>query len=213
MRLLDSLPMRAGRRLAGRFAGRAFSLAAYGLIAAVLGLASAWYMIEAGSRLMVERDGPWARWTAAGSPEADPYTQAHFGRAGWLPLVAATAVYFTANRDSAGEPLFSDCDYTVSGPAPAGRRWTLAAYDLNGGLLETGAGPSAIASDTALPQPGGGFNIALAQSTSPGNWLNTSGAARMQLVLTLYGMKQAAAVKSSSAKAQALFKIERTGCR
>jgi len=212
-RRLDSLPMRALRRLAARFAGRTIALAAYGSIAAAIGLVSAWYMTEAGTRLTVERDGPWARWTLAGSPDADPYTQAHFSRAGWLPLSAAAAVYFTASRDSTGEPLFSDCDYTVSGVAPAGRRWTLAAYDLNGGLLEAGAGASAIASDTALPQPGGGFSIALAQSASPGNWLNTSGAARMQLVLTVYGMKQALALKSSAAKAPALFRIERTGCR
>ena len=212
-RVLDSLPMRAGRRLAGKIIGRAFELTAYVTIAAFIGLASAAYMIEAGSRLTVVRDGPWQRWTMAGSADADPYTRAHFARAGWLPLDSTAAIYFSASRDGAGEPLYSDCDYTVSGHGPAARRWTLTAYDMNGMLLGQGVGPAAVASDTALPGPGATVAITVSQATSSGNWLNVTGSSRMQLQLTLFGAQQNAAVKTAAAQAQHLFSIERTGCR
>lgn len=213
LRLLDSLPMRALRRLIARALGRALEFAVYIAIAALIGLSSAWYMVEVGTRLTVERTGPWQRWTLAGSTDADPYTRAHFNRAGWLPLDTTAAVYFAASRDSAGEPLYSDCDYSVAGPLPVARRWTLVAYDMSGMLIEAGAGPPVVASEAMLPGPGGTVTITVSPLTSAGNWLSTAGSTRMQLLLTLFGVQQTAAVKSAAAPARDLFKIDRTGCR
>jgi len=205
--------MRAIRRLIAKFLGQILHLAAYGSIALAVGLASAWYMVEAGSRLTLDRDGPWKRWTQAGAPSADPYTRAHFARAGWLPLSGDAAAYLTTSRDSAGEPLYSDCVYTVSGSKPAARRWTLSAFDLNGALLDSGPGQSVASSDTALPGPGGTLAITISQSPSPGNWLNVTGSTRMQLLLTLYGIRQNTAVKSSTAKAAEPLRIDKESCR
>ena len=211
--LLDSLPMRAGRRLVARILGRVLGLAGYAAVALVFGFVSAWYMVGSGSRLTVESDGPWHRWILAGSADADPYTRAHFDRAGWLPLDANAAIYYTATRDGGGEPMYSDCEYTVSGPAPVARRWTVVAYDMNGQLLDPGAGLAAISSDTAVPGPGGSVSIHVAQMPSSGNWLSVSGATRMQLVMTLFGVRQALAVKGGSGQAPHLFSIQKTGCR
>jgi hypothetical protein len=211
--LLDSLPMRALRRLISRFLGTIMALSAYGAVALVIGLASAWYMIEAGSALTVVRDGPWKRWTLAGETGADPYTRAHFARAGWLPLSAKAALYYTASRDSTGEPLYSDCEYTLSGSFPGARRWTLAAYDIGGVLIDPGPGPPVVSSDTALPGPGGTLTISISQSASPGNWLAVSGAARMQLLLTLFGVRDTSAVRSRSGATPHAFRIEKAGCR
>ena len=211
--LFDTLPMRAGRRLIAGVLSRLIGFSAYGAIALTLGLTSAWYMIEAGSGLTLERDGPWKRWMLAGAAGADPYTRAHFARAGWLPLTADAASYFTASRDSMGEPLYSDCAYTVSGQLPVARRWTLVAYDMNGTLLDPGPGPVAIASETALPAPNGAVAVTISQSPSPGNWLNVTGATRIQLMLTVFGARQTVAVKSAAGKAPPLFAITRTGCR
>ena len=204
--------MRAARRFIARTVGRLFEFAAYIAIAAVIGLASAWYMVEAGTRLTVEKAGPWQRWTLAGSADADPYTRAHFSRFGWLPLDQAAAIYYTASRDSAGEPLYADCDYTVSGQLPVARRWTLVAYDLSGLLLDQPAGPAVVSSDSILPGPGGSVVIQVSPATSPGNWLSTAGTARMQLRLTEFGTRQTAAVISAKAKRD-LFRIDKAGCR
>ena len=213
-RVLDSLAMRAGRRLVMRIAGNIFEIAFYAAIAIGVGLASAWYMMDYGSRLTVERDGPWQRWTMAGAEGADPYTKAHFARAGWLPLSTAAAHYFLAGKDSSGEALYADCEYVLNGAAPAGRRWTLAAFDLQGRPVEPGLGRPVITSANALPGPEASLTVHLGQSTAPGNWLSLTGAARMQLLLTVYGRIDRA-VKAGAAEAsrRPLPNIVRTGCR
>ena len=212
LRMLDSLAMRAGRRVAARWFGRAFEVAVYCAIAAAIGLPSAWVMIESGSKLTRQTDGAWQRWTKAGAADADPYTLAHFAWAGWLPMNGAQARYFSASRDSAGEPLYADCDYTLSGQEPVARRWTLNAYDLQGQLLDQGAGPASLSSVTALPSPSGAINIKVSQATSPGNWLSVAGASRIQLVLAVYGRPKAA-VTTGPVRAEPLFRIDKGGCR
>ena len=69
------------------------------------GLGSAWYMIEAGSRLSTRTFGPWMTWTAAGRPDADPYTRAHTARNALLPLSSTLELTFRAKTDSSGRRL------------------------------------------------------------------------------------------------------------
>ena len=210
--LLDSLAMRAGRRLLARLLGNLFEIVLYALIAATIGFASAWYMMDAGSRLTVERDGPWQTWTRAGAPDADPYTKAHFVRAGWLALNSATARYYLAAKDSSGEAMFADCDYTVSGAAPAGRRWSLEAFDMQGRGIDPGPGRAVLTSATALFGPEGTLGIAISSTVAPGNWLSVTGSARIQLLLTVFGRTDQA-VKAAGATRSALPAIVKTGCR
>ena len=47
------------------------------VVALMLGIGSAWYMIERGSPLTTTKVGPWAGWISEGNPSADPYTEAH----------------------------------------------------------------------------------------------------------------------------------------
>ena len=205
--------MRASRRVAARWFGTIFEIAVYCAIAAAIGLPSAWYMIEGGSRLSRQTEGPWQRWTKAGASDADPYTIAHFAWAGWLPLSSAQARYYTASRDSAGEPLYADCDYTLNGKEPSARRWSLNAYDLQGALFEQGAGPASVSSATALPGPGGTISIKISQAAAAGNWLSVAGASRMQLMLTVFGHGKSASVTTGQAPAEPLFRIEKGACR
>jgi hypothetical protein len=216
-RTLDSLPVRAARRFMLRVVGNFAELVVYGGIAAAIGIASAWYMVDYGSNLNVERDGPWQRWTIAGAPGADPYTKAHFLRAGWLPLSTKAAHYYLATKDSSGEALYADCDYSVSGTAPPSRRWTLAAFDMTGLSIAPGGGRAVVSSSTALLGPEAALNIKVSSSTSPGNWLGLSGAARMQLLFTFYGRSERA-VRANAGLGNgpthvAMPIIVRTGCR
>ena len=64
-------------------------------VALVLGIGSAWYMIERGSPLTTVRAGPWKSWLSEGNPNADPYTRAHLARSGRLPLTSTAARYFS----------------------------------------------------------------------------------------------------------------------
>ena len=58
------------------------------------GLGSAWYMVEAGSRLTTRSYGPWSTWIAAGRPDADPYTRARVARNGLLPIASTLELTF-----------------------------------------------------------------------------------------------------------------------
>jgi len=216
-RMIDSLPMRALRRFVMRLFANIVELSLYTVIAVAIGFGSAWYMVDYGSSLTVERQGPWLRWTIAGAPGADPYTKAHFSRAGWLPISTVAAHYYLAGKDSSGDALYADCDYTVSGPIPSSHRWTLAAFDISGRTIANGPGQPVIASSAALPGPEATLIVKLSQTTSSGNWLGLSGSGRMQLMLALYGRNDRSVRATGNVLAaparQLLPRIERTGCR
>ena len=105
-------------------------------VALMLGIGSAWYMIEQGSPLTTTKVGPWASWNALGNPTADPYTKAHLARSGRLPLTSTVARYFVARADSAGHGLTSACEYLIVGSPINARWWSVALYDDNGSLIE-----------------------------------------------------------------------------
>ncbi len=87
------------------------------VVALMLGIGSAWYMIERGSLLTTTKVGPWSGWISEGNPNADPYTKAHVARSGRLPLTSTVARYFVARTDSAGRTLTSACEYSDRGLA------------------------------------------------------------------------------------------------
>ena len=106
-------PQRDGGRTLGLVANVLINLVAFALLAVGGGLGSAWYMIEAGSRLSTRTFGPWTTWTAAGRPDADPYTRAHTIRNALLPLASTLEVTYRAKTDSRGGRLHAGCEYAI----------------------------------------------------------------------------------------------------
>lgn len=176
------------------------------------GAGSAWYMIEAGSRLSVRTYGPWSAWTAAGRPDADPYTRAHTVRNGLLPVSSTLEVAFRAKTDSAGSRLTSSCDYTIvlQGPEPAW--WSLAVFDGQGRLIQNNAERYAFNIHTAMREPDGRATVVVARDARPGNWLPSGRSSRIVLVLTVQDASVAAAVLDGG-PVRMLPRIDRTGCR
>src|SRR5262249_57421330 len=88
-----------------RFIGKLIiNLVAIAVLAVGGGLGSAWYMVEAGSRLTTRSFGPWTTWVAAGRPDADPYTRAHAARHALLPIAPTLELSYLAKTDSHGGP-------------------------------------------------------------------------------------------------------------
>jgi hypothetical protein len=176
------------------------------------GAGSAWYMIEAGSRVSVRSFGPWSTWTAAGRPDADPYTRAHTTRNGLLPVSSTLELTFRAKTDSAGRRLTSSCDYTVAieGPEPAW--WSLAVFDGQGKLIQNNAERYAFNIQTAMREPDGRATVRVARDARPGNWLPSGRSGRIVLVLTVQDAAVAASVHDGGA-VKMLPQIQRTGCR
>jgi hypothetical protein len=176
------------------------------------GLGTAWYMIEAGSRLSTRSFGPWTAWTAAGRPDADPYTRAHTARNALLPLSTILEVTFRAKTDSSGARLSSACDYAIVIDDFAPAWWSLAVFDGQGRLIPNAAERHAFNVGSVLREPDGRVAIALARDARPGNWLPSGRSGRIVLVLTVQDAALAAAVHDGSGPVS-LPAITRTGCR
>jgi hypothetical protein len=175
------------------------------------GLGSAWYMVEAGSRLSTRSFGPWTTWLAAGRPDADPYTRAHTARNALLPIASTLELTFFAKTDGEGAQLQSACDYAVTVEGLEGAWWNLAAFDRRGGLIPNGADRYAFSSDSVMREPDGRAVIVVARDARPGNWLPV-GAGKITLVLTVQDAVRAAAAHSGGS-IKGMPTIRKIGCR
>jgi hypothetical protein len=176
------------------------------------GLASAWYMMEAGSRLSTRTFGPWTTWAAAGRPDADPYTRANIARNGLLPLSSTAELTFRAKTDSRGARLNSECDYAVVMEDFEPAWWGLAIYDGQGRLIANAAERHAFNSNTAMRDVDGRTVVTLARDARPGNWLPSGRTNRVVLVLTVQDAAWANAVHDGGSP-RSMPEIVRTGCR
>jgi hypothetical protein len=188
------------------------NIAAFAFLAVGGGLGTAWYMMEAGSRLSTRTFGPWTTWTAAGRPDADPYTRAHTIRNGLLPLASTLELTFHAKADSRGGRLHAGCEYVVVMDTFDGAWWSLAAFDSRGRLIQNTAERYAFTSDSAMREPDGRAIITLARDARPGNWLPSGSASRIHLVLTVQDPAYAAAVHEGQ-RIKPLPDIQRMACR
>lgn len=176
------------------------------------GLGSSWYMVEAGTRLTTRTIGPWSAWPAAAKVDADPYTRAHFARTGTLPLGTDAARTFVARTDSAGNRLYSSCEYLVEGRDLPANWWSIGVFTDKGALITNPAQRYAFTSDTIALQPDGTFTVSLSRDARPGNWLPTGGAVRIALVLTALDPRTTASATLTDASA-AMPKITQVQCR
>lgn len=156
-------------------------------IAVLGGGASVWYMLNAKESVGAVTVGRWTAFPEIGTPDADPYAKARIAREGVLALGRAEGLTFTAQRDTAGDALRRECSYTIEGPVPPARFWTIYAADANDAIIESRKlRPSALHSYQLLRKPDNSVVIAAGTNPSPGNWLALSGEGRMSLVLTFY---------------------------
>lgn len=188
------------------------NLVVFTAIALAVGLGSAWQMVDQGSALTTLRDGPWTAWYAAGEPNADPYTKARVARSGRLPVVSTAAMEFLARTDAEGEPLVSECHYSVRVPEVPALWWSLALYDGESRLIQNSAERHAFNSKTVLPPSDGAAEIALAPTPRAGYWLPTGKNANLILVFRVFRPYDTADLASGEMPEDILPRIERVDC-
>ena len=183
------------------------------VVALMLGIGSAWYMIERGSPLTTTKVGPWDGWVSEGHPNADPYTEAHVARSGRLPLTSTVARYFVARTDSAGRTLRSDCEYSIVGSPLNARWWSLAVYDEYGGLIENPSARYSFNSEEMLRHADGKYRINLSRHVRPEYWLPTGAVdQRLVLLLRVYSPRETDSLGIGLVPGERLPKIERVAC-
>ena len=182
-------------------------------IALGFGIWSSWVLVERGTSLTTVTSGAWVMWVAAGRPDADPYTRAHFARIGALPL-SSTAVYtWEARVDDEGQKLHSSCEYALQGDGLDADWWSLAVFDEKGNLIANAAERHAYNARTIALGADGSYIVTLARDARPGNWLPTGGAGRLVLVLSRPAPRPNATAAESQAALRGLPAIRRIACR
>jgi hypothetical protein len=195
------------------FGNALLNLVVFAALALGGGMGSAWYMIEGGSRLSTRTFGPWTTWTAAGRPDADPYTRAHTAWNGLLPVSSTLELTLRAKSDSDGTRLGSACDYVVQFPEQQAEWWSLAVFDGQGKLIQNGAERHAFNAATVMREPDGRIAVVVARDARPGNWLPSGRVGRIGLVLTIQDAAFVAGVNDSAAFKASLPEIQRIACR
>ena len=179
----------------------------------LLGIASAYFMVERDQPLVAVTIGPWSTYPKAGTAEADPYSVAIYTRSARVPLASGEGVALTARTDSDGNGLDASCVYRISGRTPQARLWTLTATDTHGHLKKTGAGRTFLTSQQLLWREDGNFVVMAAQTPRSGNWLplaiGPSADRSLLFVLRLY---DAPVTTESSLNGAEMPIIERLGC-
>lgn len=181
--------------------------------AGVLGIGSAYLLIEREQPLDAITIGSWRAYPRAGTAEADPYSVAIYTRGAVIPLASGEGLALEARQDNQGYLLDPTCIYTISGQTPAARLWTLTATDGNGHLAATLPGRVYLDSQHLLRNPDGSFEINAAAAPHSGNWLpleaNASASDGLRFVLRLY---DAPVTTGEALDGISLPKIERQGC-
>ena len=190
-----------------------FKLIITTLIGLGLGLGATYHAVERGQAGLIfggAKAGPWTSWPKTGTREADPYARALFARNGETPLGHTEGLSFLARTDSDARPLDPACNYIVKGAVPAARFWTLSALSPQGRQLPAVSERHGFTSSEILRDMSGAFEIRVAASAQPGNWLEVAPGQPFLLMLRLYDT--ALSANPFSVTASVMPAIAREGC-
>ena len=191
---------------------RAIGLVMTMALAVVVGIWSSQFLVSRGSPLSTDTYGPWQHWRNLGRDFADPYTKAHIANTGTLRIASNSAGIFEARTDDLGARLHSSCNYVIEGTNMSGMWWSLAVFDSRGRLIANNSNRYAFTADTVAPNPNGSFIVTLGRDARPGNWLPTSGAGRLVLVLTILDPSTGLSDEARAERNKVLPIIRREGC-
>lgn len=179
-------------------------------IALVGGAGSVWLALERDFSFGAITIGEWIAFPQHGTPDADPYSRARFSRETNLALGRSEGLIFIARHDKEGRPLVAECSYTVQGPMPPARFWTIYAQNAEHETIRIKDGrQKGLHSQALLRGPDNLITTTVSRHASPGNWLAIAGAGPFTLVLTLYDTS----ITSSSRLAELVLpQIARESC-
>ncbi|MBL6938796.1 MAG: DUF1214 domain-containing protein [Alphaproteobacteria bacterium] len=143
------------------------------VIGVVLGLAATWATVIRGGWGGAVSDGPWKTSLTVGSSEGGMYQRASVAVHGLLALNRSETIYYTANTDSAGEPLRADahCPYRIDGRDLPARWWSITAYGADDYLIPNAAGRYSVTKNSVIQRNRDSFVANVSVDPSPENWI------------------------------------------
>jgi len=177
------------------------------------GLFSSWYVTYYGASFNTERFGPWVKWTMAGRLHSDPYSLVQNNEHSRLIFGSTFVSRYEARFDSGNRRLHSSCHYAIQGPTPASEWWTLSVFDNKGRLIRNASNRHGFNASTVVTNIDGSIRIDLAREARPGNWIPTSRAGRLVVVLEIQNRTGDAAVPDDDGDEPRLPVINRIDCR
>lgn len=145
------------------------------VVAAALGLGSAWYAVKYSTgQATVITNGPWQTDLTAGGTNADMYTRARVALFGLLALNKSETIYYTARGDSSGVPFDPKCNYRIDGKDPDTRWWSFTVYGADSFLVPNPQNKYSVSKNTVVRGTDGTFAIRLSVTPEAQNWIATS---------------------------------------
>ncbi|MGI9475241.1 MAG: DUF1214 domain-containing protein [Hyphomicrobiaceae bacterium] len=203
--------VRLKRTLQSTF-GLIVKIVTFASIAVFGGLLTSWYVIEQGAAFNTERIGPWVKWTLGGRLKSDPYSLIRNDQRTMLVFSSTFVSRYEATFDDSGRRLHSACHYAIEGPAPASAWWSINVFDGAGRLVPNASNRHGFNAANIVPNADGTIRIDLAREARPGNWVPTSRAGRLVVVLESQNRTGDAGVPADQVR-KALPSIRRIGCR
>ena len=187
-----------------------FEVLAIVLVALVIGVGSAVWVIDSFAKVQMIKDGAWTSNPSVGSVQANMYIRATIARIALFALSKTEALYYNAFTDEEGEPLRSECDYIIEGGDLPARWWSITAYDKDHFLVPNVLNRYSYNAKNVGRNEQGRYKIHLSATPKVQNWLPAPGQGNMSLTLRAYNPARALAENMGSAE---LPRITKAGCK
>lgn len=155
------------------------------VLAAVIGLGSAYLAVTRSGTSGTVKNGPWTTNLTTGGADADDYTRTGVALTGLLALNKNETIYYNAVADSNGEPLNGACTYRIEGRDPDARWWSITVYGNDHFLVDTPTRRYSVSKTNVVRSTEGAFVVRLSTVEEEANWIATSPDG-FQLTLRLY---------------------------
>ena len=166
-------------------------------------------LVTSGSNI---KNGPWSTNLAYGSSGANPYIKAWVAENGLMAVSSSLSIYLDAYTDDSGQPLVTNCDYVIQGPAPKSGYWNITVYNEDGFLIANDQNRWSFSSTDIKFEPDGSFKVYLSRTSKQGNWLPSGNAKTLNVYLRLHDSGTAYST-ATALQAAALPHIVKEGCQ
>jgi len=162
-------------------------------LGALLGGGSAWLALKNNFLVQKITLGVWTAYPDFGQKTANPYTSAKSSQTPELYIGPGEGIKFVTATDTNGEPLISNCNYTILGKIPQARIWTMSIEGEDGLALASVDRPQEnLHSESVARFKGDVIEMHIGSQTRSGNWFKipaknkTDQSQLLSLVLRLY---------------------------